>query len=194
MTSSCGVCRAEIDQRPKGRPRLYCSDECRAESYKRRGFVASLKAKRPTKNVGPGCPDCGSVNSYSVERGWSEPDDHFLRRRRCNECAGTFVTAEVLVPTDETSFYRLDYRGREWRRENYRRQHAKTAKRLRPRPADKLFVNVRVKPATIKDTCLRGHLFTEQNTYRYPSTGARSCVTCRRERQREYHAERRAAA
>ena len=146
----------------------------------------------PTKAVGPPCPECGDTNSRSMQRGWSEPEDHFLRYRYCQNCGVRFVTAEVIVPTEETTFYRLDYRGREWRRENWRAKHAKTGQRLPVQHSDQLHVKVRVipNPELERNICIRGHAFTPENTYTYPSTGARACRLCRKARQRRYYQER----
>lgn len=152
---------------------------------------AVTKRLRPrfaaTKTVGPQCPECGSTSSRSVERGWSEPDDHFLRKRKCLGCAMVFATAEVVIPPTLSTFHRLDYRGREWRRTHYRRRYAKTDIRLPVRHSDYLKVNVRVIPnpeLTQRRYCLRGHEFTPENTYTYPKSGYRSCMTCRRAQPR----------
>lgn len=149
----------------------------------------------PNKAVGPPCPECGDTESRSIQRGWSEPDDNFLRRRACKNCGVRFVTAEVVVPTEDTTFYRLDYRGREWRRENYRAKYSKTKRRLPVQRSDQLHIKVRVvpNPELERSICLRGHPFTPENTYVYPSTGRRSCRICRQGRQRRYYREGRAA-
>lgn len=149
----------------------------------------------PTKAVGPPCPECGDTNSRSLQRGWSEPNDDFLRYRGCGNCGIKFVTAEVVVPTDLTTFYRLDYRGREWRRENWRAKHAKGDRRLPVQRSDQLHVTIRVvpNPELQRNICLRGHRFTPENTYTYPN-GNRTCRKCRSARQRRYYEERRRAA
>ena len=40
--------------------------------------------------------------------------------------------------------------------------------------------NTRRNSAATKTHCKRGHAYTSENTYRQPTTGRRSCVTCRR--------------
>jgi len=45
---------------------------------------------------------------------------------------------------------------------------------------------------TNKLSCLRGHPFTDENTYINPSNSERVCVTCRRDYQREYQRRLRA--
>lgn len=166
--------------------------ECRVV-HKRMSRDGSLPMRQPrpsprampTKNVGPPCPECGDTSSRSRNRGWSEPDDNFLRHRSCDNCGIRFVTAEVVVPTEETTFYRLDYRGREWRRENWRAKHSKTSRRLPIQHSDQLFIKVRVQPnpALERNICLRGHAFTPENTYTYPN-GNRACRICRRAAKR----------
>jgi hypothetical protein len=153
-----------------------------------------MTKQMPNKAVGPACPECGSTSSNSVERGWSEPEDHFIRRRKCQECDVRFVTAEVVVPTEDTTFYRLDYRGREWRRENYRVKYSKTKQRLPIQHSDQLFIKVRVapNPALERNICKRGHAFTPENTYTYPG-GNRQCRLCRQVRQRHYYNRDKAA-
>jgi hypothetical protein len=159
-----------------------------------RAAARKKAVKMPTKSVGPQCPECGDTASRSLQRGWSEPNDNFLRRRECKNCGVRFVTAEVVVPTDETTFYRLDYRGREWRRENWRSKYAKSGRRLPVQRSDQLQITVKVKPnpELERNICLRGHAFTPENTYVYPN-GNRTCIKCRVARQRRYYAERRAA-
>lgn len=145
------------------------------------------RSKRPDKAVGPQCPECGSTTSRSLERGWSEPDDYFLRRRRCRECSTQFVTVEATIPAGVTTFYRLDYRGREWRREHYRAKYAKTDRRLPVAHSDYLKLSIRVIPNPEfgkRSACARGHEFTPENTYVYPGDGSRACITCRRETYR----------
>lgn len=44
--------------------------------------------------------------------------------------------------------------------------------------------------ATSTGRCLRGHVFTDANTYVVPATGARHCRTCRNERQRVWRSSR----
>jgi hypothetical protein len=153
-----------------------------------------VRRAMPHKAVGPPCPECGDTNSKSMQRGWSDPDDHFLRKRICQNCRVGFVTAEVVVPTEQTTFYRLDYRGREWRRENYRRRYAKTDLRLPIQNSDQLHVTIKVipNPQLGRNICIRGHAFTPENTYLYPS-GTRACRLCRRNRQRRYYLEGKAA-
>lgn len=151
-----------------------------------------LEAK---KGYGPGCPSCGSIRSVCLENGWSEPDDNYLRRKRCSECDESFVTAEVVVPASRTSFYRLDYRGRHNRRRYYRERLSKTKRQL-PQltvPSDQLHISVKVttKNSEIR-TCSRGHPWNPQDTYINPASGHRACRLCRQIRQREYYQERRA--
>ena len=148
-----------------------------------------MTKQMPTKAHGPSCPECGSTRSRSMNRGWSEPDDNFLRHRYCEECDCRFVTVEVVVPTEDTTFYRLDYRGREWRRENYRAKYSKTKHRLPIQHSDLLTVKIKVtpNPALERNICKRGHPFTPENTYVYPNTGQRSCKLCRQVRQRNYY-------
>lgn len=166
-----------------------CKECHRLYMAKRRDpFAKPIKKPMPTKAVGPPCPECGDTNSRSLQRGWSEPDDNFIRRRACQQCGVRFVTAEVVVPTEETTFYRLDYRGREWRRENYRAKYSKTNQRLPIQHSDQLIIKVRVvpNPALERNICIRGHAFTPENTYRYPN-GTRQCRICRKDRQRFYY-------
>jgi hypothetical protein len=149
---------------------------------------------RPThfiKGYGPSCPECGCIRSKRIANGWSDPDDHYLRYKRCDECAAKFVTVEVIVPTDETTFYRLDHVGRTWRREHYRRRYAKTTERNpgNMRDGDELRVKVRVKPA-IRNTCGRGHLLTAANTLSRDS--GRRCRQCRADQDRIYYLRRQA--
>ena len=151
--------------------------------------MGRVKRLMPTKAVGPQCPECGSTHSSSLQRGWAEPNDDYIRRRECAECGVRFVTVEVVVPTDETTFYRLDYRGREWRRENYRVKYSKTRRRLPVQHSDFLLVSVKVKPnpKLERNICKRGHPFTPENTYVNPASGSRTCVLCRQIRQHHYY-------
>lgn len=145
------------------------------------------------KGYGPGCPFCGSIRSTSMENGWSEPDDYYLRRKRCNECQGGFVTFEAIVPVGETTFYRLDYRGRHNRRAYYRTRRSRTKRTLPSltKASDQLLVSVHVKErGKSPDICFRGHPFSKENTYVYPDSGYRQCRICRKNRQRQYWAER----
>lgn len=148
-----------------------------------------------SKGYGPGCPACGSTRSRCMDNGWSEPDDYYLRRKRCNECDETFVTAEVVVPPGQSTFYRLDYRGRHNRRTYYRQRKSKTKRQLPSltRASDQLHVSIRVSAAHRIDACMRGHRFTPENTYVYPESGYRQCRICRRSTQRAWLRERTAA-
>lgn len=142
------------------------------------------------KGNGPACPECGCILSRRIGcgNGWSEPNDDYLRYKRCVECGTTFCTVEVVVPPEETTFYRLDYHGRELRRDRWRRQEAKSDVRLPTQRSDLLYVSVRVVPRPTK-TCQRGHKLVEGNLYVYPN-GVRQCLECRRMRSREYNRER----
>ena len=155
-----------------------------------------MNGKLPAlKGYGPGCPGCGSIRSVALENGWSEPDDYYLRRKRCSNCAETFVTAEVVIPQERTTFYRLDYRGRHNRRRYYRERKSRTKRQLPQltKPSDQLHISVKVTTQGSTATeCQRGHPWTPDNTYVYPGTGHRSCKTCRRETQRLYYEERKA--
>lgn len=75
------------------------------------------------KGYSPQCPECGNTRSLTLACGWSEPDDDFLRYRACENCGERFATVEVVIPT--SSFYRLDYRGRIYRRLYWRRRLGK---------------------------------------------------------------------
>ena len=150
-----------------------------------------------TKGYGPGCPSCGSIRSVCQENGWSEPDDHYLRRKRCSACNEVFVTAEVVIPPGRTTFYRLDYRGRHNRRRYYRERKSKTKRQLPQltKASDKLIIDVRVYPAEAgQSTCSRGHPWTTKNTYVNPSSGHRACRLCRRMTQQAYYLERKREA
>lgn len=46
---------------------------------------------------------------------------------------------------------------------------------------------------TLTTHCVRGHEYTEDNTYYFPSTGARACTSCRRVLRQQYKARRNAA-
>lgn len=135
------------------------------------------------KGYGPSCPFCGSVRSTRIKSGWSEPNDNYLRHKRCEECRETFVTVEALVEPGETTFNRLNYYGRELRRAAYRRREAKTDM-TRPDlivKSDLVFVKVIVRRARPldKSRCMRGHKLTDDNVYIGPSSGYRRCRTCR---------------
>lgn len=135
-----------------------------------------------TKGLGPACPHCGSIRTRRISNGWSEPDDHYLRYKVCTSCRKRFVTVEAVVPPDKTTFYRLDYIGRQWRREHWRRMYGKTGRWLGGRRrSDELKVKVTVKPSGDFDRtyCMRGHKLDASNTYVTPSTGARRCRLCR---------------
>lgn len=142
------------------------------------------------KGIGPACPECGCVKSRRIGNGWSDPDDHYLRYKRCEECGAKFVTVEALVPLAQTTFYRLDHAGRTWRREYYRRRYAKTTKRnaQNMRDGDELSVTVRVH-ARPKLTCGRGHPCTPENTL---VTGR--CRLCRKAQDHDYYVRRRREA
>lgn len=147
------------------------------------------------KGYGPGCPSCGAIRSTCLENGWSEPNDNYLRRKRCNECDETFITAEVVVPSERTTFYRLDYRGRHYRRQRYREIYAKTTRQLpqNTRASDQLHVSIRVTTqGSGITTCMRGHPWTRDNTYVNPSSGYKQCRICRKATQNAYYHRRRA--
>ena len=148
------------------------------------------------KGYGPACPFCGHVKSRRVANGWSEPDDHYLRYKKCEGCQEQFVTVEVLVPPGQTTFYRLDYHGRELRRERWRRKYAKTLQRQLPQKSDQLAVTVKVKPSRDFDRthCFRGHEFTPENTYAYPGSKHRRCRLCRDIAARSYYIRTRVSA
>ena len=98
------------------------------------------------KGYAPQCPECGNTRAKTHGGGWSEPNDDYLRYRQCENCGNRFATVEVVVP--DTTFYRLDYRGRLYRRLNWRRN---TGKGLMTIPAkyhesDRLYVSVKVVP------------------------------------------------
>jgi hypothetical protein len=147
------------------------------------------------KGYGPPCPHCGHITSRRVSNGWSEPDDHYLRYKKCDGCKGQFTTVEVAVPVDATTFYRLDYHGRELRRERWRRKYAKTLQRHMPQKSDQLYVKVRVKRSREFDVthCFRGHEFTPENTYLRPN-GWRRCKLCRDIVAHSYYLKQRGAA
>lgn len=148
------------------------------------------------KGYGPGCPFCGSIRSTCLENGWSEPDDNYLRHKRCNECDEKFVTAEVVIPPGRSTFYRMDYRGRHNRRRYYRERKSKTKKQLpnRTQPSDQVHVSVRVttQGSRALSRCQRGHPWKPENTYINPASGYRQCTECRRMVQREYYQARKA--
>lgn len=153
--------------------------------------MANLPA---VKGYGPGCPSCGSIRSACQENGWSEPDDHYLRRKKCSECGEGFVTAEVVVPPGRTTFYRLDYRGRHNRRRYYRERKSRTKRQLPQltKPSDQLHVSIRVTTQGVDDHhCMRGHPWVTENIYVNPASGQRACRECRRITQREYYRARR---
>jgi hypothetical protein len=50
--------------------------------------------------------------------------------------------------------------------------------------------NTRRAPRATATHCKWGHLFDEANTYRWRGTGGRQCLTCIRERNRIYRAQR----
>ena len=140
------------------------------------------------KGNGPACPECGSVLSTRIANGWSEPDDHYLRYKRCAHCETKYCTVEVTLDPSLSSFYRLDYYGRELRRERWRRDHAKTEIRQPTRRSDLLRVTMLVTP---RDglTCQRGHRIEGDNLYERQD-GTRQCRTCRLEVMRAYHRTR----
>ena len=150
------------------------------------------RVTRRKKGIGPSCPDCGHTESSTITRGWSTPDDLPLRHRKCVGCELSFVTVETIVPLDETSFYRLDYRGRIYRREYYRRHKAKSNVRFAGQPSDELTVTVKVKPTRqIKGSeCIRGHELTKDNIYIWPN-GNKTCRLCRSIRNHDYYLRRR---
>ena len=145
------------------------------------------------KGYGPPCPYCGDIRSSRLTNGWSEPDDHYLRYKRCDGCAERFATVEVVVPPDRTSFFRLDYHGRELRRERWRRKYAKTLQRQKVQKSDQLQVFVKVYPSKDFDRtkCFRGHEFTPENTYINPTSEHRRCKTCRDLQARSYYIKHR---
>jgi hypothetical protein len=147
------------------------------------------------KGYGPACPHCGSIRSHCMENGWSEPDDDYLRRKRCNQCGETFVTVEKAIPVGRSSFYRLDYRGRHNRREHYRTRLSKTKRRLPnlTKASDQLHVSIRVTTTPSRvTTCMRGHPWKPETTYVYPETGFRQCKICRKQTQHDYYIRRKA--
>lgn len=83
-----------------------------------------------------------------MHNGWSTPHDYYLRGKRCGNCEATFVTAEVVV--DGSTLWRLDDRGRQYRREYYRRTKGKSKGAIRQpgkyRGSDELFVTTKVIP------------------------------------------------
>jgi hypothetical protein len=146
------------------------------------------------KGYGPPCPYCGHIKSARIHNGWSEPDDHYLRYKKCDGCKAHFATVEVIVPPDQTTFYRLDYHGRELRRERWRRRYAKTNIRRPSMKMDQLTVKVSVNGAGDMTHCFRGHEFTPENTYHNPRDKWRRCRLCRNIAQRSYYLKQRGAA
>ena len=149
------------------------------------------------KGYGPGCPSCGSIRSVCLENGWSEPDDNYLRRKRCSACDESFVTAEVVIPQGRSSFYRLDYRGRHNRRRYYRERKSKTKRQLPQltKPSDQLHISVKVTTKGSQvTTCMRGHPWSAENTYVNPGTQHRACRECRKLTQQAYYLERKREA
>lgn len=145
------------------------------------------------KGYGPPCPFCGHIRSTRITNGWSEPHDNYLRYKRCDGCAERFATIEVVIPPNRTSFFRLDYHGRELRRERWRRKYAKTIQRQVPQKSDQVFVSVRVVPSRDFDEtrCFRGHELTPENTYINPSSKYRRCKLCRDIANRSYYIKHR---
>lgn len=152
---------------------------------------------KAVKGYGPACPACGSIRSRSMENGWSDPDDYYLRRKTCTECDEQFVTAEVVIPPGQTTFYRLDYRGRHNRRRYYRERKSRTKRQLPQllQRSDLLKVDIKVIPqGKLVTACHRGHPWVPSNTYVNPGSGHRACKACRRDTQRAYYQERKRAA
>lgn len=142
------------------------------------------------KGAGPSCPHCGNTKAHRMENGWSEPEEHYLRYKKCDNCGEKFTTAEVVVPPDQTTFYRLDGEGRRYRREYWRKHYSKVGNRLRgkEKASDLLFIKVRVQPSVkVPQTeCMRGHPFTPENTYT-KGNGWRGCKTCRQITSHSYY-------
>lgn len=142
------------------------------------------------KGSGPACPHCGNIMSKRMNNGWSEPEDYYLRYKQCLNCNEKFTTAEVVIPPDKTTFYRLDGEGRRYRREYWRTHYAKVGNRLRgkQRKSDELHITVRVVPFVKGPSteCMRGHPFTPENTYQ-KKNGWRGCRTCRQVGMHSYY-------
>lgn len=62
-TQACAICSAPVEQKPKGRPRFYCSEDCVR--------VAEARAKRITPPAAPQehwCPSCRTRYRYPLPR------------------------------------------------------------------------------------------------------------------------------
>lgn len=148
------------------------------------------------KGWGPSCPHCGHIKSSRMGNGWSEPNDDYLRYKKCDGCGEKFVTVEVIIPPDSTTFYRLDHHGRRMRRERWRRRFSKTGRHIKSHEerSDQLFIRVRVKSSADFDPateCWRGHKWTPENTYVTPSSKYRRCRLCRDISAHAYYLTRR---
>jgi hypothetical protein len=161
----------------RGRPRLYCSETCR-----RRG---QAKKKAQTGFRGPECLSCGGIRSEVRESGYTA-DDQRIRRRVCLDCGQAATSVEVYIDPSLTSFWRLNPTRAAQKREKDYQTRGKGIYRLpnRRHEPDRILVMVSLSKGGKQLTthCNRGHELTPDNTYIQPSSGYRSCVTCRRDR------------
>lgn len=151
---------------------------------------------KSVKGYGPPCPHCGDIKSTRIKNGWSEPHDNYLRYKSCANCGEKFTTVEVTVPPDDTTFYRLDYVNRAYRREMWRRIHGKTGKwQAIYRKPDQLFVTLKVQAShRVNTECINGHPYTPENTKYSASDGFRRCQTCRRLNNHSNYLKRKSVA
>lgn len=122
------------------------------------------------------CPECGGMKT-KVQQSNLDVLGNRVRTRYCVDCEHLFATVEVAVPG--LSFPRTQ-RSRSDSALVAVPEHV-TVTRL-PNA-----VTVRVVKRTLRDSCRRGHPWTEENSYLSPS-GKRTCRRCRLVNARErYH-------
>lgn len=111
--TQCAECGGPVEQAEYGRPRLFCSDPCKARVGNRRARRALLPARDPNPRERT-CLYCGQVFSpkrrdqvycsastgswcvqaaYQARRAAGEPLRQVEQRKTCNEC-GTEFTAQ----------------------------------------------------------------------------------------------------
>lgn len=145
------------------------------------------------------CPKC-ITNTLEVEESdVDEVQNIGIRRYRCKTCRHRFTFVEVMFEDpsgDPDPFLQLAANLR-WKDRETRFRKKRTQPRRQLKPSDSIEMtrekgsvtltykrSPRRKQIFLK--CKRGHELIGKNVYVTPSTGARVCMPCRRDYQREW--------